>query len=207
MLLSIFLSVGLLSADRPGGIEDLLPTDSLQAVTITAEKGGIISRTDTLSVKNSFTISDALLQCPGLYIGDNGGFAGLKTAGLRGLGSAHTVIYVDGVRVGNVQSGQNDLGMLDFADYGSVVVDYAQNSLSFNTLKPALSDDTFAGRISCHACSFGTYNPSARLDFKLSDRLLLSANASAHVSKGDFKLANLTISKNDLVPPTLQIFI
>ena len=199
MLLSIFLSVGLLSADWPGGMDDLLPADSLQAVTITAEKGVIVSRTDTLSVKNSFTISDALSRCPGLYIGDNGGFAGLKTAGLRGLGSAHTSIYIDGVRVGNVQSGQNDLGMLDSENYGSVVVDYAQNSLSFNTLKPALSDDAFAGRISFHAGSFGTYNPSARLDFKLSDRLLLSANASADLSKGDFKLPDgLVRTNNDI---------
>lgn len=199
MLLSIFLSVGLLSADRPGGMDDLLPTDSLQAVTITAEKGIIVSRTDTLSVKKSFTISDALFQCPGLYIGDNGGSAGLKTISLRGLGSAHTSIYIDGVRVGNVQSGQNDLGMLDTDIYGSVVVDYAQNSVSFNTLKPTFTDDAFAGRIGFHAGSFGTYNPSARLDFKLSDRLLLSANASAHLSKGDFKLPDgLVRTNNDI---------
>ena len=197
MLLSIFLSVGLLSADRPVGVEDLLPTDSLHAVTITAEKGVIISRTDTLSVKKSFVLSDVLLQSPGLYLGDNGGAAGLKTVSLRGLGSAHTSIYIDGVRVGNVQSGQNDLGMLASANYGSVVVDYAQNSLSFNTLKPELADDTFSGSAGFYAGSFGTYNPYTSLDFKLSGRLVLSANASAHLSKGDFKLPDGQVRMNN----------
>ena len=38
--------------------------------------------------------------------------------------------------------------------------------------------------------SFGTYLPSARLDFRLSERLALSANAAGVISKGDFPLAD-----------------
>ena len=111
MLLSIILYAGLLSADLHHGT-DVPFADSLQTVRVTADKGRIISRTDTLSVANSFIISDVLFQNPGLYVGDNGGYAGLKTVSLRGLGSAHTSVYLDGVRIGNVQSGQNDLGMI-----------------------------------------------------------------------------------------------
>ena len=79
--------------------------DTLHAVTITADKGVTISRSDTLRVINSASASDILLQSPGFYVGDNGGLSGLKTVSLRGMGSAHTSIYMDGVRVGNVQSG------------------------------------------------------------------------------------------------------
>ena len=98
-------------------------SDTLHAVTVTADKGVVISRTDTLHIQNSFDISGELHQIPGLQLGDYGGFAGLKTASLRGMGSPHTAVYVDGVRVGNVQSGQGDLGMLDIENFSSAVVD------------------------------------------------------------------------------------
>ena len=96
MLLSVFLTAGLLSAGMPSGA-DVPVMDSLQAVTVTADKGRVVSRTDTLSVRFSNSVTDVLHQSPGLYVGDNGGFAGLKTVGLRGLGSAQTSVYLDGV--------------------------------------------------------------------------------------------------------------
>lgn len=198
MLFSILFSAGLLSAGLPYGLEEPV-IDSLHAVTVTADRGVIVSRADTLSVDNSSTISDVLLQSPGLHLGDNGGLGGLKTVSLRGMGSAHTAIYVDGVRVGNVQSGQNDLGMLGLESFGTAVVDYAQNSLSFTTAKPVFDDGPVAGHVRFSAGSFGTYLPSARLDFRLSDRLSLSANAAGILSKGDFPYGDgLRRTNNDL---------
>ncbi|MBR5299250.1 MAG: TonB-dependent receptor [Bacteroidales bacterium] len=198
MLFSILFSAGLLSAGLPYGFEEPV-CDSLHAVTVTADRGVIVSRTDTLSVDNSFTISDVLLQSPGLYLGDNGGLGGLKTVSLRGMGSAHTAIYVDGVRVGNIQSGQNDLGMLGLESYEAAVVDYAQNSVSFTTAKPVFDDSPVSGYARLSTASFGTYLPSARLDFRLSDRLSLSANAAGIISKGDFKYGDgLRRTNNDL---------
>lgn len=198
MLFSILFSAGLLSAGLPYSLEEPV-TDSLHAVTVTADRGVIVSRADTLSVDNSSTISDVLLQSPGLHLGDNGGLGGLKTVSLRGMGSAHTTIYVDGVRVGNVQSGQNDLGMLGLESFGTAVVDYAQNSLSFTTAKPVFDDGPVAGHVRFSAGSFCTYLPSARLDFRLSDRLSLSANAAGILSKGDFPYGDgLRRTNNDL---------
>ena len=198
MLFSILFSAGLLSAGLPYGLEEPV-CDSLHAVTVTADRGVIVSRADTLSVYNSFKISDVLLQSPGLHLGDNGGLGGLKTVSLRGMGSAHTAIYVDGVRVGNLQSGQNDLGMLGLESYGSAVVDYAQNSVSFTTAKPVFDDGPVAGHVRFSAGSFGSYLPSARLDFRLSDRLSLSANAAGVLSKGDFTYGDgLRRTNNDL---------
>ena len=184
MLFSILFSAGL-SAGLPYGLEEPV-CDSLHAVTVTADRGVIVSRADTLSIDYSSTLSDVLLQSPGLHLGDNGGMGGLKTVSLRGMGSAHTAIYIDGVRVGNVQSGQSDLGMLGLESYGTAVVDYAQNSVSFTTAKPVFNDDPVSGRVNFSAGSFGTYIPSARLDFRISDRLSLSANAAGILSKGDF---------------------
>lgn len=198
MLFSFIVAAGLLSAGHPY-VSGIHVSDSIRAVTVTADKGVVISRTDTLPIGNSFTVSDILHQSPGLYVGDYGGVAGLKTVSLRGMGSPHTSVYIDGVRVGNVQSGQNDLGMMGVENYSSAVVDYAQNSILFNTLRPVFRDRPVAGAVRFGGGSFGTMLPYARLGFRLSEKVSLSANAAGVISKGDFKYGDgLRRSNNDI---------
>ena len=198
MLFSILISAGLLLADRPAEPAEQ-PSDTLHAVTVTADKGVVISRTDTLHITNTFDITGELHQVPGLQLGDYGGFAGLKTVSLRGMGSPHTAVYVDGVRVGNVQSGQGDMGMLDIENFSSAVVDYAQNSISFNTVRPTFGQSRVTGKAEFKAGSFGTYLPAARIDFKVSERMALSINAAGVISKGDFPVADgATRANNDI---------
>lgn len=196
MLLSFFLLAGLSGAGLLSGFSEPL-IDSLHAVTVTADRGVIVSRADTLDVGNSISITDVLHQSTSLYVGDNGGHAGLKTVSLRGLGSAHTSVYIDGVKVGNVQSGQADIGMIGLENYESIVVDYAQNQLSFRTARPEFKELPVSGRVRMSAGSFGTYLPSARLDFRLSDHLSLSANASGIISKGDYEYAGGLVRTNN----------
>ena len=198
MLFSILISAGLLLADRPAESAEQ-PSDTLHAVTVTADKGVVISRTDTLHITNTFDITGELHQVPGLQLGDYGGFAGLKTVSLRGMGSPHTAVYVDGVRVGNVQSGQGDMGMLDIENFSSAVVDYAQNSISFSTVRPTFGQSRVTGKAEFKAGSFGTYLPAARIDLKLSERMALSVNAAGVISKGDFPVADgATRVNNDI---------
>ena len=198
MLFSILISAGLLLADRPAEPAEQ-PSDTLHAVTVTADKGVVISRTDTLHITNTFDITGELHQVPGLQLGDYGGFAGLKTVSLRGMGSPHTAVYVDGVRVGNVQSGQGDMGMLDIESFSSAVVDYAQNSISFNTARPTFGQSRVTGKAGLKMGSFGTYLPAARIDLRLSQKLSLSVNAAGVISKGDFPVADdATRANNDI---------
>ena len=198
MLFSILISAGLLLADRPAEHAEQ-PSDTLHAVTVTADKGVVISRTDTLHITNTFDITGELHQVPGLQLGDYGGFAGLKTVSLRGMGSPHTAVYVDGVRVGNVQSGQGDMGMLDIENFSSAVVDYAQNSISFNTARPTFGQSRITGKAEFKAGSFGTYLPAAHIDFKVSERIAMSVNAAGVISEGDFPVADgATRANNDI---------
>jgi len=176
-LSTLLLVAGLLSAETP---------DTLQTAVVVADKGMVVSLSDTVFISNQINVTEALGSIPALYVGDLGGASGLKTVNLRGLGSAHTAIYLDGVRINNVQSGQTDLGMLDMGNYSDIVVDYAQNSLSFNTSRPVFESGNFAGNVMFRGGSFSTYEPSARLDFKLSDRVSLSALSSLTLSKGDY---------------------
>ena len=180
-LSTLLFAAGLLMAETP---------DTLQAVTIVADKGVVVSRTDTLALRADGTVAAALLNFPGLGISDYGGLAGLKSVSLRGLGTAHTDIYLDGVRVSNFQSGQNDLGMLPLEVLGNAVVDYAQNSVSFRTAKPVFGDRSFAGRVGLQAGSFGTWQPSARFDVKLSERMALSVHGAGVITRGDFPIAD-----------------
>lgn len=196
MLNTILLSAGLLLSGLPADSHESL-SDTLHAVTITADKGVTISRADTLKPTDSFSATDVLLQGSGFRVGDNGGYAGLKTVSLRGLGSAHTAVYMDGVRIGNVQSGQNDLGMIDASNIGNVVVDYAQNCISFNTARPVFGESPAAGAVSLYAGSFGTWLPSARVDFRLSEKISISANASGVISKGDFPYGEGLVRENN----------
>jgi outer membrane cobalamin receptor len=196
MLFSI-LSAGLISLGLSA--EPIELADSITTATVTADKGVIVSRVDYLTAEHARSISDILNLSSGLHVGDNGGLSGLKTVSLRGLGSAHTAIYVDGVRIGNVQSGQNDLGMLPLEDMYSASVDYAQNSVSFRTARPEFGALLVAGKVRLYAGSFGTYLPSARLDFRLSDNVSLSVNAAGAISKGNFTYADgLERTNNDL---------
>ena len=189
MFFKLLFSVGLLSSVLPSGSSEPV-CDSLQAVTVTADRGLTVSMTDTLRLENSLSVSDVLMECPALHVGDNGGYSGLKTVSLRGLGSAHTAIYMDGVRVGNVQSGQADISMIDVAGLQSVVVDYAQNSIFLNTERPVFGTSPVASDVRIHMGSFGTWLPSARMDIRLSDSYSLSATASGVFSEGDFRCAD-----------------
>lgn len=189
MLLFLFAG-GLLAAEVP---------DTLQAVTIAADRGVIVSKTDTVSTEGTLDITEVLEKIPALNVGDNGGSAGLKTVSLRGFGSSHTSIYVDGVKVGNVQSGQTDLGSLGLENFGYAAVDYAQNSLSFKTARPRFTNGPFAGTIRLRGGSFGTYEPYTRLDLRISDEVCMSASAAGIISKGNFPFGDgQTRSNNDV---------
>src|SRR5574344_223392 len=191
MFLSSFLFLaGLLVAETP---------DTLQPVTIVADRGVVVSRTDMVSVKGTENVADAIKRVPGLSLSDYGGAAGLKGVSLRGLGTAGTSIYFDGVRVGKVQSGQADLGLLDMENIGSIVVDYAQNSVSFNTPKPDFMHGPFGGRLSFKGGSFGTYMPSGRFDFKATDNVSISASTSVLLTDGNYEYGSgLRRTNNDL---------
>lgn len=185
---SLFFAAGLLVATVP---------DTLKTAMVVADKGITVSKQDTIPITNQTDITEALSRNPSFIVGDMGGAAGLKTVNLRGLGSAHTAVYVDGVRVSNVQSGQTDLGMLDLGSCSGIVVDYAQNSLSFITSKPEFASGNFAGNVRFRGGSFGTYEPAARLDFRLSDNVSLSAMSSGTLSKGNFRYGDDSRRENN----------
>lgn len=198
MFFSFLVVAGLQVAAMPGKQQATAMPDTLQPVTVVADRGLVVSRTDTVNVQSLLDVGGTLLYFPGLYVGDYGSAAGLKSASLRGLGSAHTAIYLDGVRVGNVQSGQADLGMLDMQDLSGIVVDYAQNSLSFLTARPVFNcGKTVAGTVKLSGGSFGTWQPYGKVAVELNEKWVLSAHAGGLITNGQFPLADGALRENN----------
>lgn len=168
-----------------------LPTsicDTIGKAVVTAEKGFIASRCDTISTISCVGVEDALLKIPGLSLNDNGGFSGLKTISLRGMGSSQTGIYIDGVKVSNNSSGQTDIGMLGVWHFDKIIIDYAQNKVDFRTAKPQFKDTasgerSISGKISSLGGSFGTYIPSISLSFKGLQHITASINSDFITSR------------------------
>ncbi len=165
--------------------------DTLATATVTAERGTVVSRVDTLAVAPTASpesLPEILSRIPGIQINDYGGIAGLKNISLRGMGATHTAVLVDGVRVGNVQSGQVDLGMLDLTSAGAVTVDYVNSKINIRTARPAFADGrNFGGFVRLGGGTYDTWVPSGRLDFRLGDGLALSVNGAGVLSQGNYR--------------------
>ena len=174
------------------------PTDTLQSVTVTADKGIIVSRADTIKIRPSQRTSDILLGSSALILSDYGGPSGTKNISLRGLGIAHTSIYIDGIRVNNVQNGQSDLGLMDAQLYSRIVIDYAQNSVNFVSSVPELGNKKFQTQISTELGSWETYTGAAQFSMQLSPGITARISARGTKSAGNYEYgAGLTRTNAD----------
>ena len=130
---------------------------------------------DIISAMPSSSVADALKYMAGVQIKDYGGLGGQKTVNVRSLGSQHVGVYIDGVRVTNVQNGTVDLGKYSLTTLESVSVfnanksealmmatEYASASTVYlQTHKP----DSTAFMVSGAVGSFGTCKGAATWSF------------------------------------------
>ena len=87
--------------------------DSLQASLLVAPRGGTVAPSDTIGrerLSRTLNIAEAVRSFAGVQIRDFGGVGGLKTVNVRSMGSEHTGVYMDGIRIENAQNMQVDLG-------------------------------------------------------------------------------------------------
>lgn len=66
-----------------------------------------------ISRLHALQLGELIQHMSGSFIKDYGGLGGLKTVSVRSLGANHTGVYLNGMRVNDVQSGVVDLGRLD----------------------------------------------------------------------------------------------
>lgn len=163
---------------------------------------------EALSRLNSNSVADALRYFSGIQIKDYGGVGGVKTVNVRSMGTNHTGVVYDGIELSNAQNGQIDLGQYSPDNLEALSVYNGQNA---DLLMPArqygsaatvymksrrpdfLPGHDYRLRASVKAGSFGTFNPSAAVDYRLSSRVSLSGNIEWMYSTGryDFRYRRL----------------
>lgn len=134
-----------------------------------------ISRKMILALPSN-NVADALKYMTGVQIKDYGGLGGQKTVNVRSLGSQHVGVYIDGVRITNVQNGTVDLGKYSLSTLESVSLYNANKNESLMAaseyasaatvyLKTKRPDSTSVS-IQATGGSFGTYKSTATLSYK-----------------------------------------
>lgn len=120
---------------RAEGGGDALHGDSAVVLSEVVVKGAPRSATpsqiigrEIISAMPSSSVADALKYMAGVQIKDYGGLGGQKTVNVRSLGSQHVGVYIDGVRVTNVQNGTVDLGKYSLSTLESVSLFNANKS-------------------------------------------------------------------------------
>ena len=95
-----------------GQIDSIQNIDEINILSrITLSKHNLLERNE-INIIQPTDIGDLLRKFPGTYLRSYGGLGGLKTVSMRGLGSNHSSIVVDGFQLHNSQTGQINLGQL-----------------------------------------------------------------------------------------------
>jgi vitamin B12 transporter len=156
---------------------------------------------ETLQEINANSIGDAAKYFSGVLIKDYGGVGGLKTISVRGLGASQTGILYDGIPVSDEQTGQ-----IDLSKYSPTFIEKLDLHLAGmpGTLTPArtysgasllemtsssfdatyIHEQRWMGGLK--AGSFGFWQPFAAASLPFKKNLLLTINAEATVSKGNY---------------------
>ncbi|WP_256009644.1 TonB-dependent receptor [Desertivirga xinjiangensis] len=165
-------------------------------VPVQVLSGGELKRTSSLSV------ADAMRYLSGVQLKDYGGIGGLKTINVRSMGTNHTSVFYDGLQLGNAQNGQIDLGKFSLDNIEEITLYNGQRtdllqpatgvassaSVYLKTLSPRFKTGTkLNAGLNLKAGSFGLINPSALLQYKISDQIYGSLNTSLTNANGKYK--------------------
>lgn len=143
---------------------------------------------------------DALRRLAGVNLRDYGGAGGLKTVSVRGMGSTHTTVCLDGVPVNDARQGQIDLNRYRLETLDGIALSVldaerllcpvrALSSSSVLNLTTTQPDTTgrplhLGARLS--QGSFGQWSPSAHVSARLSRRQWVQAGLFGTLAENDY---------------------
>lgn len=179
---------------------------TLPDVTVTAELHrevipGIKLQGKQLQHLSSISIADAVRYFSGIQIKDYGGLGGLKTVDVRGMGTNHLGVFYNGIKLGNAQNGQIDLGKFSLDNVETVSLYNGQKSDLFQpaqhfasataiyikTRQPSFDVGKSTNvRANLRAGSFATFIPSILVEQKLPNEMAISGNVEFISSSGKY---------------------
>lgn len=151
---------------------------------------------------NSQSVADALRYFSGVQIKDYGGIGGLKTINIRSMGSQHVGVFYDGIQLGNAQNGLVDLGRFSLDDIEEISLYNGQKSEIFQPAKDFGSSGSIYLQPKTPSFKFNKntnlvlriknssidlFNPSFRLEQKISDKVSASFSSEFLQSDGIYK--------------------
>lgn len=150
---------------------------------------------------NSHSVADALRYFSGVQLKDYGGVGGLKTIDVRSMGSQHIGVFYDGIQLGNAQNGVIDLGKYSLDDLQSISLYNGQKSSIFQSAKdfsssssiylqskqPVFKNKSYNITVRYKTGSIQLINPSARVEYRINDRLSTAISSEYVKSDGEYK--------------------
>ena len=158
----------------------------VEAPALTQQSALPLQRFDTLAFRRRGVSStaDALRRMGGTNVRDYGGAGGLKTVSVRGLGATHTQVVLDGLCVGDAQTGRVDLSRFPLVRLRSVALavggapsllcpvrEQGAAVVRLESFLPVEQTRPVSGRASLAVGSFGTVEPAALLAGRVGERL------------------------------------
>lgn len=192
--------------------QDTLMPVELQEIVLRHDKNRFESHTSPASVQslsgeqlkklNSLSVADALRYFSGIQLKDYGGIGGIKTVNVRSMGSQHTAVFFDGIQLGNAQNGQVDLGKFSLDNMEQVSLYQGQrsemqqsakayassNTIYLQTKTPKFQpDETYQLAVGARSGSFGLFNPSLNLNYKISEAISARVSTESVNAHGRYK--------------------
>src|SRR3989338_5366483 len=99
--------------------------------------------TEEIQALQAEDVGEVLRKFSGTNLRSYGGLGGLKTVSVRGLGSQHTAINLDGFTMLNSQTGQINLGQLQVANLVSVSDEQASGQMKNVPVSALIAGSTF----------------------------------------------------------------
>ncbi len=147
------------------------------------------------------SVADAMRFFAGLQVKDYGGIGGLKTIDVRGMGSTHVGVFLDGLPLTNEQNGQVDLGRFDVGNLERIDLyngqrtqmlqtarEYASgNTVYLQSRRPQLGKSKSRLSFRLRSGSFGRVEPSARWEYRLRNGISADAHVAWLTADGRYK--------------------
>lgn len=146
------------------------------------------------------SVAEAVKTFSGVSLRDYGGMGGLKTVMIRSLGANHTGVFIDGMPVTDISSGQIDLGKLPLEGLEEISLSIGNSGnqplparasasagmINLRSIKPNFEHKKAHGNFKLKTGSFGLINPIVNLSRKTGERSWIDITASLLKSEGDY---------------------
>ncbi len=142
---------------------------------------------------NISDMTSAFRRLPSLTLRDYGGAGGMKTVSVRGLGSQHTGVLLDGLMLTDVQSGQIDLQNFLISEISSINLSIAGSNNIFlparNMSRASVlsieTSDSVSSNVSLSLGSWGLITPTLRFGKKIGN-VILSVQGGYMYAKNNY---------------------